>query len=46
MEADFANGRFEAGAIKGIGAVSRELARHYPPVGPHPNELPDSPVVI
>jgi uncharacterized membrane protein len=46
MEADFANGRFEAGAIKGIEAVSRELARHYPSVGPHPNELPDSPVVI
>src|SRR6478672_10020303 len=39
MEADFANGRFEAGAIKGIEAVSRELAKHYPPTGPHRNEL-------
>jgi len=46
MEADFANGRFEAGAIKGIEAVSRELAKHYPPTGPHRNELPDKPVVI
>ena len=46
MEADFANGRFEAGAIKGIGAVSRELAKHFPPSGPHPNELPDKPVVM
>ena len=46
MEADFANGAFEAGAIKGIEAVSRELAKYYPPTGPHPNELPDSPVVM
>jgi len=46
MEADFANGRFEAGAIKGIEAVSRELAKRYPPTGPHRNELPDKPVVI
>src|ERR1700760_2305119 len=31
MEADFRAGQFEAGAIKGIAAVSRELARHFPP---------------
>jgi len=29
-----------------IEAVSRELAKHYPPTGPHRNELPDKPVVI
>jgi uncharacterized membrane protein len=46
MEADFANGRFEAGAIKGIEAVSRELAKYFPPTGLHPNELPDQPVVM
>ena len=46
MEADFADGRFEAGAIRGIEAVSRELAKYFPPTGPHPNELPDSPVVM
>jgi uncharacterized membrane protein len=46
MEADFANGAFEAGVIKGIEAVSRELAKYYPPGGPHPNELPDRPVVM
>jgi uncharacterized membrane protein len=46
MEADFAQGRFEAGAIKGIEAASRELAKHFPPNGPHPNELPDRPLVI
>jgi uncharacterized membrane protein len=46
MEAEFGAGQFERGVIGGIEAVSRELARHFPPGGPHPNELPDTPVVI
>ena len=46
METDFSAGRFEHGVIKGIEAVSRELATHFPPRGPHPNELPDRPLVI
>ena len=46
MEADFRAGRFEAGVIKGIAAVSKELATYFPQTGPHPNELPDKPVVI
>jgi uncharacterized membrane protein len=46
MEADFRAGDFETGVIKGIEAVSRELAKYFPPGGPHPNELPDSPVVM
>ena len=46
MEADFRQGRFESGVIEGIEAVSRELARYFPPNGPHPNELPDRPIVI
>jgi uncharacterized membrane protein len=46
MEADFKRGHFEAGVIKGIEAVSRELAKFFPPHGPHRNELPDKPVVI
>jgi uncharacterized membrane protein len=46
MEAEFRAGRFEAGVIKGIQAVSIELARYFPPTGPHPNELSDKPVVI
>jgi uncharacterized membrane protein len=46
MEADFRGGQFEAGVIKGIAAVSRELARYFPASGAHPNELPDKPVVI
>jgi uncharacterized membrane protein len=46
MEADFRAGDFEGGVIKGIAAVSRELAKHFPKVGGGTNELPDAPVVI
>ncbi|SEN62329.1 TPM domain-containing protein [Bradyrhizobium sp. OK095] len=46
MEAEFGSGQFERGVIGGIAAVSRELAKHFPPGGPHPNELPDAPVVM
>jgi uncharacterized membrane protein len=46
METDFRAGNFEGGVIKGIEAVSRELARHFPRTGGGPNELPDAPVVL
>ena len=46
MEADFRQGQFETGVIKGIEAVSRELAKYFPASGAHPNELPDQPLVI
>jgi uncharacterized membrane protein len=46
MEADFRAGAFERGVIKGIEAVSRELAQHFPAQAGGPNELPDAPVVI
>jgi len=46
MEAEFRAGQFERGVTSGIAAVSRELAKHYPPGGAHPNELPDKPVVM
>ena len=46
MEAEFSAAEFERGVIEGIAAVSRELAKHFPPGGPHPNELPDRPVVM
>ena len=46
MEVDFKAGNFEAGVIKGIAAVSRELARYFPAKGAQRNELPDKPVVI
>jgi len=46
MEADFKAGNFAGGVIKGIAAVSQQLAAHFPKQGPGPNELPDTPVVI
>lgn len=46
MEADFRAGHFEAGVIKGIDAVSREIAQYFPPGGQHRNELPDAPVMM
>jgi uncharacterized membrane protein len=46
MEADFKTGNFAGGVIKGIQAVSRELATYYPRHGANPNELPDAPVVM
>jgi uncharacterized membrane protein len=46
MEHEFRRGNFVRGVIKGIEAVSRELAAHFPAHGPHSNELPDKPVVM
>jgi uncharacterized membrane protein len=46
MESEFGAGNFEGGVIKGIEAVSRQLAAHYPRHGGGNNELPDAPVVI
>jgi uncharacterized membrane protein YgcG len=46
MEAEFKAGNFKAGVIKGIEAVSRLLAAHFPPDAHPRNELPDKPVVI
>jgi uncharacterized membrane protein len=46
MEGDFKAGKFESGVIRGIEAVSRQLAQHFPAQGKGPNELPDAPVVI
>jgi uncharacterized membrane protein len=46
METDFSAGNFERGVIQGIEAVSRELAKYFPPDGHPRNELPDKPVVI
>jgi hypothetical protein len=46
METDFKAGNFTGGVIKGIQAVSQQLAAHFPKHGKGPNELPDKPVVI
>jgi uncharacterized membrane protein len=46
MEGDFRRGDFEPGIIKGIEAVSRLMAEHFPAERGGRNELPDAPVVI
>jgi hypothetical protein len=47
MQQEFAGGRYEAGVLAGLGAVSDLLAQHFPADGgKNPNELPDAPVVI
>jgi uncharacterized membrane protein len=46
MQSQFGAGRFEAGAMVGIEAISDLLALHFPPLGENPNELPDAPVVL
>ena len=46
METDFRAANFERGVISGIEAVSHALAKHFPPHGRGPNELPDKPVVM
>lgn len=46
METEFRGGNFTGGVIKGIQAVSRELAKYFPKQGAGPNELPDAPVVM
>jgi len=46
MEAAFRQGDFEGGVVRGIQAVTRHLAQHFPAVAEDRNELPDKPVVL
>lgn len=46
MEAEFHAGRFEAGVLAGIRAVSAHLGKHYSRQGVSANELPDQPVLL
>ena len=46
METDFRSGQFKTGVLKGIAAVSRQLAKYFPPDAHPRNELPDKPIVI
>ena len=41
MQDEFGHGRYQAGALAGIAAVSRELRRHLPAADGNPNELSD-----
>lgn len=47
MQREFAAGRYEAGMLTGLSAVSDLLAQHFPVrPGDNPNELPDAPAVV
>jgi uncharacterized membrane protein len=46
MENDFEAGNFAGGVVRGIEAVSKQLAAHFPKHGGGKNELPDAPVVM
>lgn len=46
MEAAFAQGNYQDGAVSGIQAVAQHLAKHFPARGSSGNELPDAPVVL
>jgi hypothetical protein len=48
MEEAFRAGQFEAGAVAGVQAAGRLLARHYPPLpgGRDEDELPNRPAVL
>ena len=46
MEEAFRAGRFEQGALTAVAEITALLARHFPPGGANPNELPDRPVVL
>ena len=46
MRTEFRAQRYEAGAIEGIREITALLARHFPPTGANPDELPDAPVVL
>ena len=46
MEEAFSARRFEGGVLQGIREITALLARHFPPRGANPDELPDRPVVL
>lgn len=46
MEQEFRVGRFEEGALHGIGAITALLAQHFPSSVSNPDELSNRPVVL
>ena len=46
METAFRAGRYEAGVLEGIREITALLARHFPPTGANPDELPNAPVML
>lgn len=46
MRDHFRAGEYETGAVSGIQAVARHLAKHFPAAPAGPRELPETPVVL
>lgn len=46
MEAAFRQGDFEGGVLRGLQAVTRHLAQHFPAAAGDRNELPNRPAVM
>lgn len=46
MNDHFRAGDYEGGAVSGIGAVARHLAKHFPAAGEGRRELPERPAVL
>ena len=46
METAFREGRYAAGATEGLHEITALLARHFPPRGANPDELPNAPVML
>jgi len=46
MEQAFGEDEYAEGALRAIESSTDLLAKHYPPRGRNPNELPDKPVVL
>lgn len=46
MKAAFSRGEFRSGSLEAIRSITALLARHFPPRGRNPNELPDKPVIL
>lgn len=46
MQIAFHAQRYEDGVTEGMREITALLARHFPPTGANPDELPDAPVVL
>ena len=46
METAFRDGRFHAGALAGVQAISQVLTTHFPAHGPNPDELPNAAIIL
>ena len=46
IQEEFHAGRFEAGSVKGVEAISVLLQKHFPYSGENSNELPDRPLLM